>query len=123
MNEQSINRPKYEKRFEAEGDQFEAFNNARAWLMARGFSVGKLQHDEFVPAHFGEAELGRWRDMDGEERQDLHVTIYPTQGSMRRGPVAVYLRPNAPSAVIEAFTSAPPDPDKAAQVAVEGVGA
>lgn len=107
--------------FEDRGD-YAAFNACKAWLEARGFSVGPLQGNSPVKAMLGDAEeVKAWKFQSAEDLNDLHVKIMPKglAASMRGGPVIAQLRSTVHSGVAAAFRSDPVD--TAAREHVEGV--
>lgn len=99
-------------RFAAAGEH-EAMHAAEAWCRARGFSVGVLQADAPRGILLGDVTIAKWRNLDAEDRTDLHGVMEASGRTWRTGPVTITIRRDAPSAVIEAFRS-DPEPARAA---------
>jgi len=95
---------------------------AETWLKARGFSIGIMQSDAPRGILLGDVIIAKWRNLDAEDRADLHGQMMPAPGhSLRNGPIFVDIRPDAPHAVIEAFNLAEEDLlDMAARHEIEG---
>jgi hypothetical protein len=109
--------------FYHQGD-FAAFNACEAWLKERGFSVGPLQGNSPIGVLLGEGiSIGKWKNLSGEDLNDLHAKIMPASisASMKGGPVKVILRSTVHSEVASAFRSDPED--IAARQHVEGKAA
>lgn len=109
-------------RFPAGEKDWEAMHAAEAWCRARGFSVGVLQADAPRGILLGEnIAIAKWRNLDAEDRADLHGIMEAPGRTWRTGPVTITIRRDAPAAVIEAFRSEVDPEDAAAQRHVEGV--
>ena len=89
--------------FPATERDFGALDAARNYLKARGFSCGSLQGREPVGVLLGDVVIGKWRNLDAEDRADLHGML--TSPDFRSGAVTVSIRPDAPQTVIDAFLS------------------
>lgn len=85
--------------FAAKGD-FNALDDARAALIAAGFSVGVWSAGEPCGFLVGEFDIGKWRNLSAAERRFLHGTL---TGDGRRGPLTASLRDDAPAAARIAF--------------------
>ena len=96
----------YSIRFTGAGDH-EAMHAAEAWCKARGFSVGTLQADAPRGILLGDVTIAKWRNLDPEDRTDLHGVMEAPGRTWRTGPVTITIRRDAPAAVIEAFRSEP----------------
>lgn len=92
------------KVFDGIGD-YGGLRAAEAWLKARGFSVGQEQSGHPIGVLLGEVTIGKWRSLSAEDITDLHGRLTTPTLSYRAGPVTLTMRPDAPSAVIEAFLS------------------
>ena len=100
--------------------EHEALRAAETWLKARGFSIGTMQSDAPRGVMLGDVRIAKWRNLDAEERADLHGHISAPGRTWRSGPVFIRIRPDAPRAAIEAFNLSEEDlVDIAAQEAVE----
>lgn len=97
-----------EKVFDQAGE-FAAFKAAQAWLKARGFSVGSLMRGAPIGIMLGDVKIAKWRNLDAEDRADLHGIMTTPTYSYREGPVTVRIRRDAPAAVIEAFLQSEAD--------------
>ena len=86
---------------------FGSLEAARDYLARRGFSFGPLQGGSPIGILLGEAVIGKWSRLSPEDRADLHGVMTAVAGDYRRGAVTIAIRPDAPSAVIEAFRSTP----------------
>jgi hypothetical protein len=121
MNDESpLKRAKYQRTFVGGAEDSSPLLECEAWLKARGFSIGRLQGPSPRGVMLGDYDIQKWRNLSAEDRADLHGQVIRLT-TLRNSPVVVLIRPDAPAAVIEAFLA--DDPDKAAQAAVEGVGA
>lgn len=106
---QGLRNPRYAKRFE--GENGEALAACRKWLADRMFASGpEGNRGDFIGVMYGVETVGKLRDLDSEERADLHGHIFPHSGDFRRGAVTVMLRPDAPESVLSAFRAEIPDP-------------
>lgn len=99
--------------FRAEGD-FAALNEARQFLAAHGFSVGPEQRGAPIGVMLGDVTIAKWRNLDAEEREDLHGQLWTVDGSFRSGPVFLDIRDDCPASVFAALA------DPVAQSHVEG---
>jgi hypothetical protein len=84
---------------------------AEAWCKARGFSVGAMQADAPRGVMHGVMRIAKWRNLDGQDREDLHGVMEAPGRTWRTGPITITIRRDAPSAVREAFQSEPGDLD------------
>lgn len=108
-------------RFPAGTKDWAAMRAAEAWCKARGFSVGILQAGAPRGLLLGSFRISKWRNLDAEDRADLHGIMEAPGRTWRKGPVTITIRRDAPAAVIEAFRSEVDPEDAAAQRHVEGV--
>ncbi len=106
----SPERGDYSVTFRDEGD-FRALYAAQAWLEARGFSFGSPQRGAPIAIMHGRVKIAKWRNLDSEERADLHGMIKSPTFSYREGPVSIVINRYAPGFVLEAFRSDPVDLD------------
>lgn len=106
------------KIFDAEGE-YAALNEALTWLRARGFSYGSMQRGAAIGVMLGDVKIAKWRDLDSQEREDLHGQLWTLHGGYRVGPVFLDIRDDCPASVFDALAREPAD--AAAQGHVEGV--
>lgn len=104
----------YSVRFTHPGEH-EAMHAAEDWCKARGFSVGALQADAPRGILLGDVSIAKWRNLDGQDREDLHGVMEAPWRTWRSGPVTITIRRDAPAAVIEAFRSEPEPADAAGE--------
>ena len=93
--------------FEDSGSEFSALHEAEAWLKARGFSAGHLQAGAPIGVMLGCVDIQKWRNLDNEDRADLHGFIKSETMRYRNGSVTAYIRRDAPHDVVEAFNTDP----------------
>lgn len=85
--------------------EFASIGACERWLKQRGFSVGSHQRGAPIGILHGDVSIAKWRNLDGEDIENLHGRITSPTLSYREGPVTVSIRPDAPRAVIDAFLS------------------
>ena len=71
-----------------EGGDFEAYNEAEAFCMGRGFSVGSMQRGDPVGIVSGDCYISKWRNMTSADKKRLDGAIIGD--SKRDGPVTVF---------------------------------
>lgn len=81
---------------------FDAMIAAERWIAERGFAVGRNQGPDPRGIRYGLAwDIQKWRNLTRVDRADLDgVMLAPTGQSMRRGPITVRLRAEAPIALV-----------------------
>lgn len=82
---------KFTKTFEARDESFVAFEEARSWLQARGFSVGRMQREDPIGIMMGDHDIQKWRHLSKEDREELDGIL---TGDKRHGPITVELYVN-----------------------------
>lgn len=91
--------------FADEGD-FEAVHAAEAFLSSAGFSVGRMERGSPRGVMFGDYDIQKWRNLDAQDRAELHGEMLAPTGSSRNGPIKVVIRASAPVAAHRAFIAA-----------------
>jgi hypothetical protein len=87
------------KTFTTPGD-YAACLEAESWLIARGFSIGRMQGPDPRGIIHGTYDIQKWRNLNRAERAALDGTM---TGSMRNGPITVTLLPTARNEAVAAF--------------------
>lgn len=85
-------------------DDGESFAAAKRFLEQRGFSVGEIDRGNPIGVMLGDASVGKWRNLDTEERNDLHGQLTSPDG-FRFADVTLTIRDDAPSAVLESIAT------------------
>lgn len=80
---------------------------AAEWLKARGFSVGPTVSRSPIGVLLGECNIAAWSKLSSEDIADLHGRLTTPTLSYRSGPVTLTIRPDVPSAVLDAFYCEP----------------
>jgi hypothetical protein len=73
--------------FEANGETFGAINKARSLLRKHGFSVGSMCNVMPIGIYYGNAIIGKWRNLSEYDKESLHGKI--TSKDWREGSVEV----------------------------------
>ena len=77
------------KVFDRKGSDFEAFNDACAWLKENGYSYGSMQRDEPIGIMKGDYDISKWRNMTSTEHESLDGRL---TGDKRNGPITVTIK-------------------------------
>lgn len=95
---------RYTRTFSAK-EEWRASSDAERYLEARGFSHGPQQGGNSIGILLGDSIIPKWTMLSAEDKTDLHGLMEAELGNFRFGPVTVWLRPDAPSSVVEAFNA------------------
>lgn len=79
---------------------FAALNAAEAFLRSIGASYGSNQRGAPTGIMFGDVSISKWRDLDADERAELHGVI--DAGDHRRGPIVIRFFGTAPPHLLPA---------------------
>lgn len=78
--------------FRHTGQEWSGLDAAREWLQANGYSVGSMQRDAPIGFVHGDCFVGKWRNLNKADREQLDGTITPRGGLFRYSDAIVVFR-------------------------------
>ena len=81
--------------FTQEGD-FEAYDAAKSWCIANGYSCGFMQNPEPTGLLKGQWIIAKWRNLNKKQRDELDGTMSCVT-SFREAPIHVVIKEKAQS--------------------------
>lgn len=102
MAQPLIRRERYGIVFTAMGE-WEAGDQAEAFLKQLGFSLGSDQRGAPTAVMFGDYAVSKWKNLNQDERRETHATL---TGDRRYGPVTFRFLPAAPDEAVKAVEAA-----------------
>lgn len=88
-----------------EPGEFESLRAAEKWLKDRGFSLGTLQRGAPIGVMLGDCDISKWRNLDADERAEMHGVLTTASGSFREGAITFYIRDDVSEEVRSALAA------------------